>query len=85
MLTAGNAYFEKAIATILKVQQTQAEALDKASEWIKNSLEKGGVLHVFGSGHNALGNGRRDFRELPGHQPLDKGSGENLPWSFLTP
>lgn len=52
MLTAGNAYFEKAIATIIKVQESQSEALDKASEWIKDSLEKGGVLHVFGSGHS---------------------------------
>ena len=52
MLTAGNAYFEKAIATILRVQETQAEALEKASEWIKDSLEKGGVWHVFGSGHS---------------------------------
>jgi uncharacterized phosphosugar-binding protein len=52
MLTAGITYFEKAIATILKVQETQAEALAKASEWIKDSLEKGGVLHVFGSGHS---------------------------------
>lgn len=52
MLTAGNTYFEKAIATIQKVQATQAEALDQASEWIKNSMEKGGILHVFGSGHS---------------------------------
>lgn len=52
MLTAGNTYFEKAIATIQKVQITQSEALDKASEWIKDSMEKGGILHVFGSGHS---------------------------------
>jgi len=52
MLTAGNAYFEKAVATILKAQETQAEALDTACEWIKDLLEKDGVLHVFGSGHS---------------------------------
>lgn len=52
MLTAGNVFFENAVATIRKVQATQAEALDKASEWIKDSMEKGGVLHVFGSGHS---------------------------------
>jgi len=52
MLTAGNAYFEKAIATIIKVQESQAEVLDKTSEMIKDSMEKGGVLHVFGSGHS---------------------------------
>jgi len=52
MLTSGNAYFQKAIATILKVQETQAEALDKACDWIKDLLEKDGVLHVFGSGHS---------------------------------
>ena len=52
MLTAGNTYFEKAIATIQKVQATQADALDKASDWIKDCMEKGGILHVFGSGHS---------------------------------
>jgi uncharacterized phosphosugar-binding protein len=26
--------------------------LDKACDWIKGSLEKGGVLHLFGSGHS---------------------------------
>ncbi len=52
MLTKGNEYFEKALGTIRKVQKTQVEALDAAAEWIKDSLEEGGVLHVFGSGHS---------------------------------
>jgi len=52
MLTAGNTYFENVVSTIAKVRETQAGALDQASEWIKDLLEKDGVLHVFGSGHS---------------------------------
>lgn len=52
MLTAGKAYFQKAIETIEKVMETQAEALDQAAGWIADSIKSGGVLHVFGSGHS---------------------------------
>lgn len=51
MLTAGNTYFENVVNTIAKVRETQAEVIDQASAWIKDLLEKDGVLHVFGSGH----------------------------------
>ena len=52
MITAGNTYFDNVIATIEKVRQTQAQTIDTASEWIKDLLEKDGVLHMFGSGHS---------------------------------
>ncbi len=52
MLTAGITYFHKAVETIEKVMETQAEALDQAADWISESIKGEGVLHVFGSGHS---------------------------------
>ncbi len=52
MLTAGKTYLKTAMATIEKVMETQAGALDQAAEWIVESIKGGGVLHVFGSGHS---------------------------------
>ncbi|MDK2980987.1 MAG: hypothetical protein PWQ55_1334 [Chloroflexota bacterium] len=52
MLDKGNQYFDKALQTLQHIRETQAAAIETASEWIKTSLEGGGVLHVFGSGHS---------------------------------
>ena len=55
MLDKGNQYFDKALQTLQRIRETQSEAIGIASEWIKTSLEAGGVLHVFGSGHRFIG------------------------------
>lgn len=54
MLTAGNTFFQKAIETIQRVQETQAPVLDQAANWITESIKTDGVLHVFGAGHSHL-------------------------------
>lgn len=52
MFNAGITYFRTAIQTIEKVMDTQAETLDLAAAWITDSIEKDGVLHLFGAGHS---------------------------------
>ncbi len=43
MLEAANTYFRKAIATIERVMETQAAALDQAAQWIADSINADGV------------------------------------------
>lgn len=45
-------YYEAAIKLLARIEETQAQALDKAAEAIFTSLKEGGVLHIFGSGHS---------------------------------
>ena len=52
MLTKGNDYFERGLQVIQKIRDTQSGAIETAADWIKDSLEKDGVWHVFGSGHS---------------------------------
>ena len=52
MLTKGNEYFERGLQIIQKIRDTQSGAIETAADWIKDSLEKDGVWHVFGSGHS---------------------------------
>ena len=52
MLTKGNDYFERGLQVIQKIRDTQSSAIETAADWIKDSLEKDGVWHVFGSGHS---------------------------------
>ncbi len=48
------AYYEEVIRLLGEIQQTQAEAIDRAIEVIFSSLAADGVLHLFGSGHSHL-------------------------------
>jgi len=54
MLEAANTYFRKAIAAIERVMETQAAALDQAAQWIADSINADGVLHIFGAGHSHM-------------------------------
>ncbi|NIS78682.1 MAG: sugar isomerase domain-containing protein [Anaerolineales bacterium] len=53
-MNAAQVYFQKVCKLIEEVNQTQSETIDKASQWITDSIREGGVLHVFGSGHSHL-------------------------------
>ncbi len=46
------AYYEAAVRLLGEIQQSQAEAIDKAADLIFSSLAADGVLHIFGSGHS---------------------------------
>ncbi len=48
------AYFEKIKIVLDKVQETQADAINKASDWIAELFKQNGVLHLFGTGHSHL-------------------------------
>ncbi|MDE2485661.1 MAG: SIS domain-containing protein, partial [candidate division NC10 bacterium] len=47
-------YYEAVVRVLGEIQQTQAEAIDSASDLIFSSLLADGVIHVFGSGHSQL-------------------------------
>jgi uncharacterized phosphosugar-binding protein len=52
MLTKGNEYIERGFKLLQQIRDTQAQSIETAADWIKDSMEKGGVWHVFGSGHS---------------------------------
>jgi uncharacterized phosphosugar-binding protein len=47
-------FFEKISAVLEKVQVTQADAINTASEWIAELFIRNGILHLFGTGHSHL-------------------------------
>jgi uncharacterized phosphosugar-binding protein len=70
MLDKGNVYLDKALQTIQRIRETQSQAIETAADWIKQSLEEGGVLHVFGSGHSHT-IGEDVFYRAGGLAPVD--------------
>ncbi len=52
MLTKGNEYIERGFKLLQQIRDTQAQSIETAADWIKDSIEGGGVWHVFGSGHS---------------------------------
>jgi uncharacterized phosphosugar-binding protein len=54
MLTAAKEFYQKVIETIEDVSRTQSDNIETASQWIAESIEAGGVLHIFGSGHSHI-------------------------------
>ena len=48
------AYYEAVIRLLGEIQQSQAGAINQAADVIFSSLERDGVLHLFGSGHSHL-------------------------------
>ena len=50
--TLKNPYFQAVENLLQKIEQTQADALEKAAQAIALSLEKDGILHTFGCGHS---------------------------------
>jgi uncharacterized phosphosugar-binding protein len=52
MLTKGNDFFDRSMEVLKQIRETQAQAIETAADWIKDSIEQGGVWHVFGSGHS---------------------------------
>lgn len=45
-------FFDVARSLLTKVEETQADAIDKATRLVAESLTNGGVWHVFGTGHS---------------------------------
>ncbi len=47
-------YYEAVLRLLKKIEETQADAMEKAAAAIFTSLAEEGVLHIFGSGHSHL-------------------------------
>ncbi len=47
-------YYQRILEILDKASSSQQEQLEKASQHIAQSLLKGGILHVFGSGHSNM-------------------------------
>lgn len=47
-------YFKNVEALLEKAENTQGEAIEKASKVIAESIKNGGVMHMFGCGHSQM-------------------------------
>lgn len=47
-------YYAAALDLLTRIQESQGERIARTSEEVHRSLEEGGVLHIFGSGHSAV-------------------------------
>ncbi|MCL4514184.1 MAG: SIS domain-containing protein [Firmicutes bacterium] len=47
-------YFQIVRKLMARVEETQVAAIDKAAEVIADTIAKGGVLHIFGTGHSHM-------------------------------
>jgi len=47
-------YFEKNIAILQKIHSTQKAAMEKAAEMAARTIEKDGIVYIFGCGHSHL-------------------------------
>lgn len=47
-------YFEKNIAILKKIHDTQKEAMEKAARMAADTIVKGGIIYIFGCGHSHL-------------------------------
>ena len=47
-------WFDAAEANLARVRQTQAEAIEIASQWCADAIAAGGLVHCFGTGHSRI-------------------------------
>jgi uncharacterized phosphosugar-binding protein len=47
-------WFDAAEANLARVRQTQAEAIETASQWCADAIAAGGLVHCFGTGHSRI-------------------------------
>ena len=67
-------------AGVVAAVAAQKEAIDTAADWFAESILKGRVVHLFGSGHSPDHGGGdvATLRLLPGMEP-DRGALAHLP------
>ncbi|MGF1733819.1 sugar isomerase domain-containing protein [Photobacterium satsumensis] len=46
-----NQYFDKVISILNKIKESQCDEIKQASNTLANTVEKGGIIHIFGTGH----------------------------------
>ena len=49
-----NGYFEKNLAILNRIHQTQKAAMEKAAQMAADTICKGGIIYIFGCGHSHL-------------------------------
>jgi len=54
MKNAAIEYYEKAMGLLKDLRETQAEAIEKASELCADRIGKGGLIFLFGAGHSRM-------------------------------
>jgi uncharacterized phosphosugar-binding protein len=51
---SGSSWIEAGIEILLKIQQTQAGPIDRASQICAEAIGAGGLVHLFGTGHSRI-------------------------------
>jgi uncharacterized phosphosugar-binding protein len=54
MRTMAPRWMAEAHALLARVEQTQADAIEQASQWCAEAIAAGGLVHLFGTGHSRI-------------------------------
>ena len=54
MSTAADLYFEKTLALLARLRETQGPAIEKAAQLFADRIAKGGLVFLFGNGHSRM-------------------------------
>ncbi|HET9346913.1 MAG TPA: SIS domain-containing protein [Candidatus Limnocylindrales bacterium] len=53
-MTATSAWMAAAAGLLQRVEETQADAIEQASQWSADAIAAGGLVHLFGTGHSRI-------------------------------
>src|SRR2546429_4282223 len=53
-MNAGSEWIEAGIGILEKIRDTQADAIERASEVCAEAIGAGGLVHLFGTGHSRI-------------------------------
>lgn len=53
-MSAGREYLQRAGQILEYIEATQMEAIAQAADWCADAIAKGGLVHLFGSGHSRM-------------------------------
>ncbi len=53
-MTAAGAWFRDAAAILARVEETQSDGIETASQWCADAIASDGLVHLFGTGHSRM-------------------------------
>src|SRR3954470_10671200 len=53
-MTAAGVWFRDAAAVLARLEQTQSDGIETASQWCAEAIASDGLVHLFGTGHSRM-------------------------------
>ena len=53
-MTAAGAWLRDAAAILARVEETQSDGIETASQWCAEAIAADGLVHLFGTGHSRM-------------------------------